>query len=403
MENKQKQYLKLFDSSVYLPPNSIHNGYSLIAPLLYIYPQVIIHSPVSSLIVKSSISDPNTTPILEDFEKLMLNTDNDIKKPLIIPTAFDTFRDLEYRQNLPLEYRVDHEFDKQLINESSPLYNKFKIAPDIRLKNTKKAFEIVQQLPHISTNILNRLKMAKNQNSLSSYEKIYQMKTNYSREKTKFEPYKLILDHPNQNEQIVMLGMTSLFNNKVARYSSKSGTEIMTMEDQIVTELIAGIKPAFPNVHIVNNQLDLRIIMTIMKNISTKIEKRITIDDILCFRKYYRDIFLPDLIEILLQVEEQKYIESKIRIADELSKKSLTDYKFPRNIIPKLSRILSKFSFGFAREEEITNLCNKLLDIPKFTRTWNCTGLTNPTFPKIIEKSKNTIINKLNSVKDLKL
>lgn len=399
MDKNKKKYLEFFNSKIYIPPNSIENGYSLIAPLLYMFPQVVVHSPASTQIISSVKNSPNTTLLMRDFEYLLTNRDNYIGKPLIIPTAFESFRDYNYRQSLPEDFQIKDKFDELFVSESSPMYDKIKIIPDKRVDNAEKAFWLVSSSPETTKEIFNALKSPRRYSTIRSYDKIYQMIEDYRRQKTEVGPYKRLLDHRNIDERVVMFGVSALFNNKIARNAGSGEIEILSKEDVIVTENISGMKPAFFDSYKIENKIEEEVIHKIIENISTKIEKRITIDDLISFREKYRDRFLPDIYDILYEVDKEKYHHDKIRKADELSKECLEDYRFPRQLISLLSRVLSKFSVGFVREEEITRGFNKVLDIPHVTRDWRCSGLQDPTFPNLKEKTKREIINVIERLK----
>ena len=132
MDSNKKRYIDFFNQTAYIPSNDIPDGYALIGPMLYIFPRIAIHSPASKPIELSDSKFPNTTLLLKDYEYLLTNKDNKLGKPVLIPTAFETFTIPEYRQSLQSDFQIRTDFDEQFVDESSLIYNEMKIIPDKR-------------------------------------------------------------------------------------------------------------------------------------------------------------------------------------------------------------------------------------------------------------------------------
>jgi hypothetical protein len=105
----------------YFDPNTYGaRGYSFIGPLLLFYDKVVLYGPVSAFVEQSYYSEKfNKTSLTPtEFERAII-------KGEIIPAGFESFFDSGKRQEfLKQELRITTQFDKDLLNRSSPLGRK---------------------------------------------------------------------------------------------------------------------------------------------------------------------------------------------------------------------------------------------------------------------------------------
>ncbi len=394
MDSNKKRYIDFFDQTAYIPPNDIPDGYALIGPMLYIFPRIAIHSPASKPIELSDSKFPNTTLLLEDYEYLLTNKDNKLGKPVLIPTAFETFTLPEYRQSLQSDFQIRTDFDEQFVDESSLIYGEMKIIPDKRLEVSQNTIDFVQSTTIVENQILAHLKYT------GEYYKLNSRLENYREQRAVLEPIKLIIDAPNP-QRVVIFSVYNFFNNNLASATAAGNVDIISKEHRIVAESIHGMNPVFLEFEQTNQYFDEKVIHAILGEVCLLRKKPITVEQIFDFRDNYRDLFLSDIYDILEEVYKYKNDSDKIIQARRMAREKLDKYKLPSKIVKFIARTLSVCSSGVVKEEEIVTQLNKILDLYKPTRDWKFGLLKNPPSSRVTGKTKREILDGLDALNRL--
>lgn len=394
MDSNKKRYIDFFNQTAYIPSNDIPDGYALIGPMLYIFPRIAIHSPASKPIELSDSKFPNTTLLLKDYEYLLTNKDNKLGKPVLIPTAFETFTIPEYRQSLQSDFQIRTDFDEQFVDESSLIYNEMKIIPDKRLDVSQNAIDFVRSTPSVENQILNHLKHT------GEYSKLNSRLENYREQKEVIEPIKLIIDLPNP-QRVVTFSVYNFFANNLASATATGNVDITSKEHRIVAESIHGMNPVFIEFEQTNRYFDEEVIHAILGEFCSLRKKPTTLEQIFDFRDNYRDLFLSDIYDILDEVDKYKNNSDKITQARRMAHEKLDEYKLTSKIVKIIARTLSVCSSGVVKDEEIVTQLNKILDLSKQTRDWKFGLLKNPPLSRVTRETKREILDGLDPLNRL--
>lgn len=396
MESDKKNYLDFFNKTAYIPPNDISYGYAEIGPMLYIFPRIAVHSPAGGAIGNSLKHYPKTTLKIEEFEKLFTSKDNKIRKTLLIPTAFETFTQDEYRQNLPVSFKIICPFDRKIVDESSLLFEKLKIIPDKRFEVAQKAIKMLELIKSkdFESQIIGQLK------HIREYSKIEETLNNYRDPSgTPSESIQLILDINDPAQRVVAYSISSYINNNLASKTGTSELDVLSIQDRIITESINGIKPAFNKFKSLytqylskNQTIEEEVVHAVLYEVCKIREDRININHLLEFRENYRESFLKEIYVIFDEVSKIENHDDKVVTATEMAKK-LTDFRMPKIFKDNISRIIYISASGLAKEKETTNGLNKSFNLSKKAEHWSF-GL-NSTQPKsrVTKKTKSELID----------
>lgn len=333
------EYPKWFDETIYLDPNDFGpNGYAVIGPLLMFYKGVVAHSP-TGVCAKEAIDLPEyakTSLEIQELEDAAVTPDKTTERPILSFTAFPTFMDPKYRNNLSARYRIREAFDRTLVDPNSSLFRSVYIVEDKRRITASIAKSLLETKPQIIQNV--ELLIEQHKRNLFPLPLRYADAISDSFKWP--EPLRGLIEYLDPPRRVVLLAAYDFFNDKVLQAGGGAAISTPTSVGSLTAELLHGLEQFWKEASLQIQEEVETVTGTSEDDVLTKKilgakevqaiiapclsdSPRLSLKDIREFREKYRQEFLGTAAKIFAEISVIPDANKRIKKCSELASKYL--------------------------------------------------------------------------------